>query len=88
MSDLPRDMTPMEEKIHAALSQIIAEEEPSMVTKWVCLVEAVTGDTGGKILWTMTSDQVSAWDTTGMLKHGLLIQEAQILAAMIADGEE
>lgn len=66
----------MEEQLHEAIAQVVSAQETSMVTKWVALIETIDGD-GQKGLWTLTSDGVMAWDTVGMLQHGLHIQQNQ-----------
>lgn len=76
----------MSDDLHSAIEQAIgdaiqcavSEHERGFVTKWVALVESVAPD-GTRGLWTMTSDDVMAWDTVGMLQHGLHLQQAQTL---------
>jgi hypothetical protein len=61
-----------------AISSVLAKHEQAMVLKWVALVEVMDPD-GSRSLWTMTSEGVMAWDTVGLLQHGLHIQQAQTL---------
>lgn len=76
----------LEEVIGAAIQSAVAEHESGFTTKWVALVETVAPD-GSRGLWTMTSDDVKAWDTVGLLQHGLHLQQAQTLATHL-DGED
>lgn len=68
----------LERAIGAAIESAVGEHERGFVTKWVALVESVDPD-GQRGLWTMTSDDVKAWDTVGLLQHGLHLQMAQTL---------
>ncbi|PWR08588.1 hypothetical protein DKT68_15340 [Micromonospora acroterricola] len=75
----PDDVGPaIERDLADAIANVLAEHEKSMVTKWVALVESMDAD-GDRGLWTLTSDGVKAWDTVGLLQHGLHIQQAQTL---------
>jgi len=76
----------LEQVIGDAIANAIGEHEHGMVTKWVALVESIDAD-GERGLWTMTSDGVKAWDTVGLLQHGLHLQQAQTLAARLDPGE-
>ncbi|MEV7267075.1 hypothetical protein AB0N38_26285 [Micromonospora aurantiaca] len=69
----------IERDLADAIATVLAKHEKSMVTKWVALVESMDAD-GERGLWTFTSDGVMAWDTVGLLQHGLHIQHAQTLA--------
>ncbi len=66
----------IEQEIGKAISDVLARHEGGFVTKWVALVETVDGD-GKRGLWTATSDDVMAWDTVGLLTHGLHLQQRQ-----------
>ena len=72
-------MSPMEEDLNHAIAEVIQRhEDGGLVTRWVALVETI--DTDGKAgLWTMTSDGLKAWDTVGILGHGLDLQRAQTI---------
>lgn len=63
MADLDR----VSEKIHVALSDIIREEGPNMVDKWICLVEVID-DEGARSLWSNCSEGLSMWDRLGMIE--------------------
>lgn len=65
--------------IGAAIESAIAEHEGGFTTKWVALVETVDAE-GARGLWPMASDEVKAWDTVGLLQHGLHLQQAATLA--------
>lgn len=67
-------------EVEARLADAIANVLPGeFVTRWVALVETVDAEDGARGLWTLTSDDVMAWDTVGMLQHGLHLQLAQAL---------
>lgn len=77
----PDDLGPvLEQAIGAAVEAQVSQHERGFVTKWVALVESVNAD-GERGLWTMTSDDVKAWDTCGLLVHALHLQQAQTLNA-------
>lgn len=82
------DLGPILEKVvGAAIDEAVATHERGFVTKWVALVESVDPD-GTRGLWTMTSEDVKAWDTVGLLQHGLHLQQAQTLAARSEDDDD
>ncbi len=68
----------LEQAIGDAIDRAVGEHEKGLVTKWVALVESVNPD-GERGLWTMTSADVKAWDTVGLLQHALHIQLSQTL---------
>lgn len=68
----------LEQAIGDAIDQAVGEHEGGLVTKWVALVETVAPD-GSRGLWTMTSQGVMAWDTVGLLQHGLHLQQLNTL---------
>lgn len=74
----------LEGAVGAAIDAAVGEHERGFVTKWVALVETVAPD-GTRGLWTMTSDDLKAWDTVGLLQHALHLQQAQTLAARFED---
>ena len=75
----PEDLGPLLERVIGdAISGAVAQHERGFVTKWVALVESVDPD-GTRGLWTMTSPDVKAWDTVGLLQHGLHLQQWQTL---------
>lgn len=84
MSDLGPTL---ERAIGAAIDAAVGEHERGFVTKWVALVESVDPD-GERGLWTMTSEDVKAWDTVGLLQHGLHLQQAQTLASRFEDDSD
>lgn len=76
------DGVPLQDALNDAIHQAVRDREGEYVTKWIALVEAVDDD-GTVGLWTMTSDNVMAWDTVGMLQHGLHLQQAKTLATKL-----
>jgi hypothetical protein len=68
----------LERVVGEAIQGAVAQHETGFVTKWVAIVESVD-PAGARGLWTMTSDDVTAWDTVGLLQHGLHLQQAQTL---------
>jgi hypothetical protein len=61
-----------------AIEQVIAEQERGFVLKWVAIVETC-GEDGSRGVWTMTSNDVKAWDTLGLLEYGKQLQVAQVI---------
>lgn len=81
MSDEPHDddlAATLERAIGAAINAAVGQHERGFTTKWVALVESISPD-GERGLWTLTSDDVMAWDTVGLLQHALHLQFAQTL---------
>ncbi len=68
----------IEAELGEAFGKIIGKHETCMVLKWTALVETMD-DKGERGLWTLTSPDVKAWDTVGMLQHALHIQQSQTL---------
>lgn len=64
--------------INSAIEQVIRDHEGGFTLKWVALVETVDPD-GERGVWTMTSADVKAWDTLGLLEYGKQKQNAQII---------
>lgn len=73
----------LEKELNEAVGAVFARHEHSMVTKWVALVETIDAD-GERGVWPMTSEGVKAWDTNGLLLHGLFMQQAQITAEYLS----
>jgi hypothetical protein len=74
----------VERDLGVAISDVLSRHERSMTTRWVALVETVNED-GHRGLWTFTSDDVTAWDTAGLLTHGLHMQQAATVAEALRD---
>lgn len=74
------DGTAIEQEIGAAIADVLARHENGFTTKWLALVETIDAD-GESGLWTLTSDDLKAWDTVGMLTHGLHLQMRQTMEA-------
>ncbi len=68
-------------EIGGAIADVLARHEGGFVTRWVALVEAVNG-AGERGLWTTTSDDMTAWDTCGLLTHALHMQQAQTICGL------
>lgn len=84
MSDAGAEGEAIEQDMAHAIADVMAKHD-AMVVKWVALIEVMEPD-GQRSLWTTTSEGVMAWDTVGLLQHGLHIQHAQTLTA--GTGEE
>lgn len=69
----------IEREVNAAIERIVREHEHGFVIRWVGLVETA-GEDGTRGIWTMTSPDVKAWDTLGLLEYGKQLQVAQIVA--------
>ncbi len=68
------DLDSVSDKVHASLSEIIREEQASMVTKWVVLAEVI-GDDGVAQMWSLSSERLSMWDRLGLVEfHSRTIQ--------------
>lgn len=68
MSDdqLDAEETPRD-RLHGALSQIVRDDGPNMLTRWVCLLEIVNTD-GERQVWDMHSRDLGMWEEIGMLE--------------------
>jgi len=67
-------MSEATDKVHDALARIIRDEEASMVSKWVCLVEVIDED-GIRSMWSLSSEGLSMWDRIGMIEfHSRCVQ--------------
>ena len=59
------------ERIDLAIRQVLeGGEQPTMVNRWVVLVEMIDAD-GERLVWFDTSPGMSAWDSKGLLTHAL-----------------
>jgi hypothetical protein len=82
------DLGPIIEKaVGEAIQNTVSEHEGGFVTKWVALVESVDPE-GARGLWTMTSDDLKAWDTVGLLQHGLHLQQWQTINRNAEDEDD
>lgn len=59
------------EKVNAALSEIVAADDGSLVTKWVLVIEVVNVNDELPNLWMMSSENMTSWQSKGMLMHAL-----------------
>lgn len=69
--------------INEAIETVIREHEGGFTIRWVALVETA-GPDGCRGVWTMTSPDVMAWDTLGLLEYGKQMQVRQL----VTPGEE
>lgn len=69
-------------EVGKAIADILSRDGREFTTRWVAVVETVD-EQGQRGLWPMTSDDLMAWDTCGLLTHALHLQQAQTLR----DGE-
>lgn len=76
----------IERDLASVIADVLARHESGFVTNWVALIETVGAD-GKRGLWTMASPDLKAWDTAGMLTHGLHMQQAQALADLLTGDE-
>lgn len=60
------DETPRD-KVHAALSQVVRDDGPNMLTRWVLIAEIVNTD-GDRQLWDMHSRGLGMWEEIGLLE--------------------
>ncbi len=81
----PPDCEALEQDVGEAISRILNIREGGFVIKWLALVETSDRD-GRRGLWTLSSPEVLAWDTVGMLTHALHLQQAQVLHEVDDDG--
>lgn len=72
----------IENAVGEAIENAVGQHERGMALKWITLVESIDTD-GDRGLWTMTSADIKAWDTVGMLQHALHLQQAQTFAARL-----
>lgn len=59
------------EKVNAALSEIVLADDGSLVTKWVLVIEVVNVNDELPNLWMMSSENMTSWQSKGMLMHAL-----------------
>lgn len=67
----------MQSEIGEAIDATVRSREHGVVTRWIAVVETV-GPDGFRGLWTMTSDELTAWETLGMLGYALAMQNNAI----------
>jgi len=64
--------------VNEAIETVIREHEGGFTIRWVALVETA-GPGGARGVWTMTSPDVMAWDTLGLLEYGKQMQVRQLV---------
>lgn len=77
-------MSDIEDDLAAALAEVTAKHERSMVTRWVVVVETIDAE-GERGVWMVADLQAKAWDTVGLLGHALNVQRAQTVKAALED---
>ena len=73
------------EAIGSAINDVVGQHENGFVTRWIALIESVAPD-GSRGLWTLTSDDLKAWDTVGMLGHAMHLQQGRTIAGQVQEG--
>lgn len=63
-------------QLNDAITSAIQSVEPSMVTKWVVLVETIDTD-GDRGLWTVANEGATPWDSLGLLQHAVHLEQAR-----------
>ena len=70
------DTQNLQKAINDVVATYIQTIEPSIVTKFVLLVETMDSD-GVRGLWSFTQDGAKAWDTLGMLHFAIQMEQAK-----------
>jgi hypothetical protein len=68
-------------ELESALSEIIARLDGAMVTKWVTVVEVISGEDGQRGRWTLAAEESPLWETVDLLRYASLIEEAKLTEA-------
>lgn len=68
----------IEAAVNEAIEKVIRDHEGGFTIRWVALVETA-GPDGSRGVWTMTSPDVKAWDTLGLLEYGKQLQVRGVL---------
>jgi len=55
------------DRVHAALADIVSDDGPSMLTRWICLIELIS-DSGERQIWNLHNEELSMSDQIGMLE--------------------
>jgi hypothetical protein len=74
------DGADMRDALNAAIAEVVREKEHGLVTKWVALVESIDED-GERGMWTCASDGIKRWESMGMLRYALTLDEAHAARA-------
>jgi hypothetical protein len=59
------------EKVNTALSEIVFADDGSVVTRWVLVAEVMNMNEELPSLWMMSSENMTSWQSKGMLMHAL-----------------
>lgn len=77
----------IETAVNEAIEQAVREHEGGFTIRWIAIIETA-GPNGDRGVWTMTSPDVKAWDTLGLLEYGKQLQVAQVLNDRDDDDED
>lgn len=72
------DFDKIRDKVAAALADAVSEQEASVVSRWVVMVELI--DDEGPGLVKVSSDGTPSWVAIGMLSAGLSLYQGQAYA--------
>jgi hypothetical protein len=72
-------------EVDAALSQVIGQNEGSIVSRWIVLAETVdqAGDRG---VWQLSSARSTPWDTLGLLEYAVSEERANLISLRLGEG--
>lgn len=76
----------LSEKLHAAIAQVLGEDDGTLVNKWVLVVESVHD--AGRVCAYLSSEGMMTWEVIGMTEAASEYARAQLTmdyAAMIDD---
>jgi hypothetical protein len=68
----------LEQAIGEAISEAVGSQEGGFVTKWVTVMETV-GPEGQRGIWTFTSEDMTAYDSLGLLQYAVFREQAAIV---------
>lgn len=72
----------IQKQIGEAIAEVLRRNTASMTVKFVALAEVMDGD-GHRGMWTFTSDDITAWDSMGLLQHAFAMEQADVIAARL-----
>ena len=61
-------------RVRGAIDEALADKR-EMVTKWTAVVEVI-GDDGKRATYTLSADDMTLWDTLGLLTYSLQVEQA------------
>lgn len=68
----------LQRKLESAVSEVLNEYEPSVITRWVMMIEVIDAD-GSRGLWSFAHNNATPWDTCGLLQYGLQREQTRIM---------